>query len=284
MKKSIDLESLPVCVLGSWDDIYTKMVVKYLEEYKISYDLVLVRAKGQKKQIPRFIHFMNLLFNLLYSGNFIALSKTSFYTYLLVWRIFKYKRSRNYKSLLEPFIDINLQKRAKYIVNDVNHVAMYKFLEKEKYDIGLFAGVGVVHPDIIGSFAKFCLNAHPAPLPECRGGGAIQFTLHNRLQPAASVHFATGEIDSGSILLVSEIEVYSSDTINSLSDRVTIHAAEKLVEVTSLILSGKKMIELPNFGKLNYWKHCTKEVQKSADVALIKLKSIKNQTVRRWPN
>jgi methionyl-tRNA formyltransferase len=284
LKKNIYLANKTVCVLGSYDDIYTKMVVKYLEEYKISYDLVLVKANGHKMQIPRLIHIINLLFNLLYSGNFIALSKSSFYTYLLVWRMLKYKRSRNYKSLVKPFVDINLKKHAKYIVNDVNHVALYKFLEKEKYDIGLFAGVGIVHAEIIGLFAKFCLNAHPAPLPECRGGGAIQFTLHKGLQPAASVHYATSEIDSGSILLVSEIEVLESDTINSLSDRVTIHAAEKLVEVTLLILSGKKMIELQNFGKLNYWKHCTKDIQMSADAALLKLKRIKNQTICRWPN
>lgn len=283
-KKNINSSSMKVCVLGTWNDIYTKMVVKYLEQYEISYHLIIVKAKEDKIRIPRIIRKLNLLFNLLDSGNFIALSRSSFYTYLLIWRIIRYKRSRKYKLLMKPFIDINLEKRTKYIVNDVNNVSILKFLQKEKYDVGLFAGVGIVHAEIIGLFSKFCLNAHPAPLPECRGGGAIQFTLHYGLQPAASVHYANADIDAGSILLVSEIEVLASDSIYSLSDRVTIHAAEKLVEIAFMVLSDKKLTELPNSGKLNYWKNCTELIQRSADSKLRKLKRNPNQITRRWPN
>lgn len=284
LKENFDLANKKVCVFGLCDDLYTKMVVKYLEEVKLPYDLILVNSSKQKHNIPGIIKNLNIFFNLMYSGNFLALSKLTYYPYLLAWRMIKYKKSEYYKSLVKPFIGIELRKRAKYMVDHVNHVAMYKILEKEKYEIGLFAGVGIVHAEIIGMFSRFCLNAHPAPLPECRGAGAIQFTLHKGLQPAASVHYATGDIDAGSILLVSEIEVFESDSINSLSDRLTIHAAEKLVEVTSLFLSGRKLNELPNSGKLNYWKNCNQDIQRSAEDALCNLKKLKTQSVRRWPN
>jgi len=273
-----------VCVLGSSDDLYTKMVVTYLEEYRLPYDLVIVKSSERKTHVPRLPQKIVALVNLLYSGNFIALSKMSYYAYLLIWRLLRYKTSDHRQSLIAPFVGVDLTQLAKFVVDHVNHVALYKYLEREKYEIGLLAGVGIVHSEIIGMFSKFCLNAHPAPLPDCRGGGAVQFTLQKGLQPAASVHYVTEDIDAGSILLVSEIEVLKSDCINSLSDRITIHAAEKLVEVATLCLSGKTLVELPNLGKLNYWKSCTQGIQKSAEDALRTLKAGKSQSVRRWPN
>jgi folate-dependent phosphoribosylglycinamide formyltransferase PurN len=274
----------PVCVLGLWEDLYTKMVVNFLEDYKIPYELVLIKPRKRKNNMPAFLSKIIMLIQLFYTGNYIALSKKHVYTYLTAWRFMKYKKSNQYKSLINPFINIDLKNRVKFIVEDVNHVALYRLLEKKKYDIGLLAGVGIVHSEIINLFTKFCLNAHPAPLPECRGGGAIQFTLSKKLQPAASVHYATCEIDAGSILLVSEVEVLPSDNINSISDRVTIHSAEKLVEVTSLFLSGTNLSEIPNKGKLNYWKDCTIVIQKNAEEYLSLLSKNKNQIVRRWPN
>lgn len=271
-------------MLGSWNDLYTKMVVKFLEENRVPYDLVIVKSSATKTRVPSLIQRIVVLINLLYSGNFIALSKTSHYTYILVWRLVRYKASDRRQALIAPFNEIDLSQRAKFVVDHVNHVALHKILEREKYEIGLLAGVGIVHSEIIDMFSRFCLNAHPAPLPDCRGAGAVQFTLQKGLQPAASVHYVTQDIDAGSVLLVSEIEVLKSDCINSLSDRVTIHAAEKLVEVAKLCLSGKTLNELPNSGKLNYWKNCTKNIQKSAEKALRTLKAGKIQSIRRWPN
>lgn len=260
------------------------MVIKYLDDYKIPFNLVLVKPKTSKIKFPYILNKIFLFCNMLNSGNYIALSKHSLFTFKLAFQFLKYKKSAQYKSLIEPFINIETSSLANFVIEDINHVALYNFLKKENYDIGLLAGVGIVHSDILNSFSKFCLNAHPGPLPECRGGGAIQFTLSKMLQPAASVHYATSKIDAGSILMVSEIVVLKTDNINSISDRVTIHSANMIAEVVSLFLSGKQLVELPNTGKLNYWKDCTEIVQKEANAYLSKLKNNPNQSVRRWPN
>jgi len=273
-----------VCVLGVCESMYTRMVVKYLVDAKVSFDLILVKPKVSGPNLPSFIKKCNLLINLLYSGNFIALSKLDYYPYLLILRMLRYKRFNNFNDLMKPFLSVDLKKYVKCTVPDVNHVSLYGVLQEENYDIGLFAGVGIVHYRIIEAFTGFCLNAHPAPLPDCRGGGAIQFTLYKDLQPAASVHYATKEIDAGGILLISEIQVLPNDTLNSLADRVTIHAAEKLVEVAIMILSGRNMKELPNVGKLNYWKDCNRRIQKIADLKLTELRKKSDQNLRRWPN
>jgi methionyl-tRNA formyltransferase len=146
----------------------------------------------------------------------------------------------------------------------VNHVKVYSFIKQKGYKIGVLAGVGIVHREIIESFSEHCLNAHPAPLPECRGGGAVQQTLYKGLLPSASVHFATPEIDAGGILDVEPLSLKPDDTLESVSIRLTFLCAERLAFVTQKLISGGQFEVTENNGQIRYWKDCTKEVQITA--------------------
>lgn len=253
-----------ICLLGVLDEFYTKVVATKFQESNIPFNLILVSKKSSYSRLPAIFQRILGTIQGLYSGRYLALSKFSFFTYKLYLSSIIFNRSAQAKELRKKYMNLDLKEIADYIVPDINHVAVDRILAKEKYSIGILAGVGIVHEEIINGFSNCCLNAHPAPLPECRGGGAIQFTLYNNYEPSASVHYATPEIDAGSILKVSSIPINKQDSLESLALKLTIHCAEVLAETTLKIKNKESVEKTPNHGSLNYWKDCSKAVQKKA--------------------
>ena len=125
---------------------------------------------------------------------------------------------------------------------------------------------------IIDAFGICCLNAHPAPLPQCRGGGALINTLYYKLQPAVSVHVATAGIDEGEILRVTPLPVCKDDGYDSLNLRLAALCADTLAEVVQELAGGQPVKGMPNTGHLHYWKDCTLERQRAALRQLRRLK------------
>jgi len=173
------------------------------------------------------------------------------------------------KKIVRPFLS-KITQDAK-IVDSINSKSSLKYLKKMKFDLGLLAGVGILSNETLKTFKKFCLNAHPAPLPECRGGGALINTLAQNLVPAASVHIVREGIDAGEILQVAPLKLNKKDCFNSIESRLAIHCAENLSNVVKKIISGKKYKAKKNSGKLHQWKDCTVDKQRTALFNLKKL-------------
>ena len=119
-------------------------------------------------------------------------------------------------------------------------------MKQKRYEFAIFAGVGIVKSDIIESISRYCLNAHPAPLPNCRGGGALECTLYNGLNPGVSVHQATEGIDEGDIFSLTDLALRESDNFLTVSVRLDELCAEQLVLVLNKFLRGQDL----NMGKM----------------------------------
>lgn len=97
------------------------------------------------------------------------------------------------------------------------------------YDIDLIALAGFlreVRPEILDAYSGKVLNIHPALLPSFGGKGMYGHKVHEAVIAAgeqrsgATVHFATSEIDGGSIVMQGIVDLSPDETPDSLADKV----------------------------------------------------------------
>jgi len=257
---------MKICVFGTENSLYTKIVTKHFDSLNIEYDLILVRNNQPKK-----LSIFNKLFK---SKKYIALSKLDPLIYELIYKNIKYKKSKKYLDLINNFYSYKPNCKKVFYTPNINHSRTLYFLIKNNYDFGIFGGVGIVDDVIIKSIRNNCLNAHPAPLPECKGGGALENTLFKNLRPAVSVHYATAEVDGGNIIYKEEINLEKKDCFNHIHTKLLIKCGESLSTVVRNIIDNRQINSEKNEGKLYYWKNCTKKVRV---VGLKNLKKMKEQ-------
>ncbi len=260
-----------ICILGN-NSIYTKIICKEFDDNNITYSLVL-----ENDLIPIKFYFSKLcniplkLDNLLNSGKYKSLPKLNIFTFRLMFEDLLFKKSLRYKEIIKPYINYIAKTKNIYYTPNVNHIQTSKIIENLNCDIGIFGGIGIVDNLIIEKFNKFCLNAHPAPLPECRGGGALENTLFYELKPSVNVHYGTKGIDEGKIIKVNELKLSKDDCFNSISYKLTILCAKSLVDVIMDFENNMTVSVKDNKGKLHYWKDCNINIQKIARNNLKKL-------------
>jgi methionyl-tRNA formyltransferase len=260
-----------ICILGSENNWNTKFLVLEMHKLGIEFSLALERQnipfdgniyKFFKNRTTKFIKKFS-------NGHLKALSsKTFFYWKKIACRLL-FNRSRNFKLLTSDYDDESLNNvlrntSVKYF-NHINDSEAHKFFKNSEFDIGVLGGIGILSKQTINCFKKFCINAHPGPLPQCRGGGALQNTLSQGFQPSASIHLVTPEIDAGDILKVVPMNLASSDNIFTVGLKLCIHCSQELALVIFEIMSGKEFIKTSNNGKLYFWKDCNIDIQKKAE-------------------
>ena len=262
-----------VVVFGKENSLYTKMVVYHLKNSSLDFDLIL--ESGVQKKDKKRIHLWKKLKRLLNAGAFKSLSIFHWFTWFLLYERYKNKKNATIEKILIQYNGLELQ--PDFIVSSINNKVSIKYLKDKKYDYALFAGVGIVKNKVIEQIQKQCINAHPAPLPQCRGGGALECTLFNKLNPSVSVHIATEGIDEGDIFAVKSLKLYPNDNFLTLTNRLTELCAIELVDVTKKILNAEPINLIKNNGELNYWKDWSdfKQIQARANLKRM-LKDVKN--------
>lgn len=100
-----------------------------------------------------------------------------------------------------------------------NYINMLK-----KHDIDLVCLAGfmrIVSKKLINEFKWRIINIHPSLLPSFKGLNAQKQALDYGVRFAgATVHFVTGQVDGGPIILQAVVPVYQDDTEDSLSERI----------------------------------------------------------------
>ena len=98
----------------------------------------------------------------------------------------------------------------------------------------VLAGFLAILPEwICQKWAQRIINIHPSLLPKHGGKGMYGMHVHEAVWKAGeketgcTVHYVSAEIDSGSIIAQSVVEVKESDTPNTIAQRV--QAAEKVL-------------------------------------------------------
>lgn len=246
-----------IVVLGKENSLYTKMVVHYLSKCCIDFDLILESARPNKKKFT--VPILSKLILLLNSGAFKPLSLFHWFTWFLLFDRIKNKNNSVLIEISKKYIDTLLNPCL--VVSSINDAKTVTFLEKQSYDYALFAGVGIVKGYVIDLINKSCLNSHPAPLPDCRGGGALECTLYKGLKPSVSVHIATEGIDEGDIFSVKELKLERNDNFITITHKLTELCAKELVGVFKRLVDQENILLAPNSGELNYWRDWMVEKQ-----------------------
>lgn len=100
-------------------------------------------------------------------------------------------------------------------------------LQSENYDLIILAGfMWLVPPAIVSSYKNKIVNIHPALLPAYGGKGMYGDNVHKAVianqenKSGITIHFVNENYDEGDIIFQAECPVLSSDTPNSLAERI----------------------------------------------------------------
>ena len=114
--------------------------------------------------------------------------------------------------------------------------------ELQARDIGLVCLAGfmrIVGTPLIEAFPNAILNIHPALLPSFPGVDAQgQAYEHGVKISGVTVHFVTGELDAGPIVLQRQVPVLENDTRDTLAARILEQEHVAYPEAVGLVLDG----------------------------------------------
>ena len=95
------------------------------------------------------------------------------------------------------------------------------------YDLLILAGfMWLVPPAIVAAFNNKIINIHPALLPNYGGKGMYGDFVHqavienNEKESGISIHYVNEHYDEGDIIFQAKCEVASTDTANSLAEKI----------------------------------------------------------------
>jgi len=98
----------------------------------------------------------------------------------------------------------------------------------------------------LDAFPRRVVNIHPALLPSFPGVDAQAQAIDYGVRVSGcTVHLVTEGVDAGPILAQQAVPVLSSDTRDTLADRIIAHEHELLVDTLRRIAAGELRIEAP---------------------------------------
>src|SRR5687767_3070156 len=99
-------------------------------------------------------------------------------------------------------------------------------------------------PSFCNGFPWRVLNIHPSLLPAFPGVDAQRQALEHGVKVSgATVHFVTGELDGGPIVLQASVPVRDDDTVETLSARILIEEHRIYPEAVRLVLERSWRLE-----------------------------------------
>jgi len=97
----------------------------------------------------------------------------------------------------------------------------------------------LIGPPLLEAFPQAILNIHPSLLPAFPGMDAqAQAIAHGVKVSGATVHFVTGQLDAGPIILQSAVRVEHGDTAESLGARILEVEHRLYPEAVARVLAG----------------------------------------------
>lgn len=125
-------------------------------------------------------------------------------------------------------------------------------LISEKYDPDLIVLAGwmlILSQNFIKYFPNKIINLHPGLLPDPATVGlhtdaAVQYAIDHKFPYTGStVHFITGKVDEGPIVMTNRVKILSGDTVDSLYARMKEEEHKILPKAVNLFCTDKLKIE-----------------------------------------
>lgn len=125
-----------------------------------------------------------------------------------------------------------------------------KRFEEEKIDVVVLAGyLAIVGDKLIEQYKNRIINIHPSLIPSFCGPGFYGMHVHEAVfkrgvkVSGATVHFVTGEVDGGPIILQRAVDISDLETPEDIQARVLKIEHEILPEAVALYCEGRVSVE-----------------------------------------
>lgn len=125
-----------------------------------------------------------------------------------------------------------------------------KRFEEEKIDVVVLAGyLAIVGDKLIEQYKNRIINIHPSLIPSFCGPGFYGMHVHEAVfkrgvkVSGATVHFVTGEVDGGPIVLQRAVDISDLETPEDIQARVLEIEHEILPEAVALYCEGRVSVE-----------------------------------------
>ena len=125
-----------------------------------------------------------------------------------------------------------------------------KRFEEEKIDVVVLAGyLAIVGDKLIEQYKNRIINIHPSLIPSFCGPGFYGMHVHEAVfkrgvkVSGATVHFVTGEVDGGPIILQRAVDISDLETPEDIQARVLEIEHEILPEAVDLYCEGRVSVE-----------------------------------------
>lgn len=125
-----------------------------------------------------------------------------------------------------------------------------KRFEEEKIDVVVLAGyLAIVGDKLIEQYKNRIINIHPSLIPSFCGPGFYGMHVHEAVfkrgvkVSGATVHFVTGEVDGGPIILQRAVDISDLETPEDIQARVLEIEHEILPEAVVLYCEGRVSVE-----------------------------------------
>lgn len=136
-------------------------------------------------------------------------------------------------------------------------------LRKYNADVFVVVAYGRILTEEVLNIPKYgCINVHGSLLPKYRGAGPIQWSIINgEKKTGVTTMYMEKGLDSGDMLLKTEMDIFEDDTYGSLGERMSVVGAEALKETLEMLENGTLKPEKQNHEESTYAPMITKELE-----------------------
>ena len=130
----------------------------------------------------------------------------------------------------------------------------YDYLKKLDADIAIVVAYGKIIPkEYLNLTKKGFINIHASLLPKWRGAAPIQRAIMNlEKETGVSIMKITEKLDTGPVCNTYKIEITDSDNVETISEKLSILAAKKILDNIDAILENKIDFKEQNHNKASY--------------------------------
>ena len=136
----------------------------------------------------------------------------------------------------------------------------YQYLKDLNADLGVVVAYGQIIPkNFLDLTKKGFINIHASILPQWRGAAPIQRSIMNLdNETGISIMKISEELDSGPLCNIYKIQLDQNDNAEEISEKLSILAAEKILDNVDDILDGKVIFKEQDHLKATYAKKILK--------------------------
>ena len=139
-------------------------------------------------------------------------------------------------------------------LNLKNNKEEFDYLKKLNADISIVVAYGNIIPEeMLNLTKKGFVNIHASLLPKWRGAAPIQRSIMNLdKETGISIMKIKKNLDSGPVCNSYKIDITENDNFETLSNKLSILAAEKISDIVQEILDDKLKFEDQNHEQASY--------------------------------